>query len=148
MFIFVPKSEDIAKKAWHLIDVRGMVLGRFSTVIASLLRGKHKPIMMPGSDCGDFVVVINSDHMVLTGKKLDEKKFYWHTGWPGGIKSRTMRERLDIDSTEVVRTSVKRMLPKGALGNLQLTRVRVFKDENHTYGNHKPVLMDLGVKNA
>ncbi len=143
MFTFIPKSSDIANKNWLLVDVKDMVLGRAATKIASFLRGKHKPIMMPGSDCGDFVIVVNSDHIKLTGKKLDNKMFYWHTGYPGGIKSRNMRERLEMDSTEVIMTAVKRMLPKGPLSNRQLTRLRIFKDHNHTYDNHKPVTVNL-----
>ncbi|QEK38711.1 50S ribosomal protein L13 [Candidatus Cytomitobacter primus] len=149
MFTFVPKASDMAKRNWWLIDAKDLVLGRFSTQVACLLRGKHKPIMTPGADCGDFVVIINSDHFVLTGKKVEDKKFYWHTGYPGGIKSRTIKERLERDSTEIVMTAVKRMLPKGPLGRLQLKRLRVFKDNIHQYENHNPTVWDLkGIKNV
>ncbi|QEK38179.1 50S ribosomal protein L13 [Candidatus Cytomitobacter indipagum] len=148
MFTFVPKSIDIKNKTWWLIDAKDLVLGRFCTQVASLLRGKHKPIMTPGANCGDFVVVINSDYIALTGKKVENKKFYWHTGYPGGIKHRTIKERLERDSTEIVRTAVKRMLPSGPLGNLQLRNLRIFKDNNHSYDNHKPVVWDFFKDNA
>lgn len=143
VFTFVPKSTDIKRKSWWLIDAKDLVLGRFATQVASLLRGKHKSIMTPGVDCGDFVVVINTDHLALTGKKMEDKRFYWHTGYPGGIKNRTMKERFERDSTEIVRTAVKRMLPKGPLGRLQLKNLRLFKGPEHVCQNHKPVMWDF-----
>ncbi|USO00476.1 MAG: 50S ribosomal protein L13 [Alphaproteobacteria bacterium] len=141
--VFVPKKVDIAEKKWWVVDASQLSLGRVATQVASLLRGKHKPIMTPGVDCGDFVIVINSDHIQLTGKKWTDKRFYWHTGYPGGIKSRTMQERLDRDSTEIMQTAVKRMLPRGPLGNKQLTRLRIVKGAEHSFENHKPCVWNL-----
>ena len=129
---FYPKQSDLQKK-FLLLDLDGMVLGRVCAQIAILLRGKHKPTFTPGTDCGDRVIVLNSDRIVVTGKKLDDNIFYKHTGYIGNMKKRSLRERMTKDSTEVILRTVQSMLPKGPLGRKQLRSLHVFKDDKHNY---------------
>ena len=130
MRTFIPKSSDLSKE-YQLVDAKDMVLGRMCAKIASILKGKDKVIVTPGVDCGDKVVVINSDKLVLTGKKLDDAIHYRHSGYLGNMKEFTMRQRMTKDSTEVIRTAVKRMLGRGPLARERLRNLFVYKDENH-----------------
>jgi len=127
----IKKSE--IKRAWHLIDFNNQVLGRTATKIASLLIGKHKVGLTPHVDGGDYVVVINSDKLKVTGKKLSDKVYQRHTGYAGSLKELTLNELMQKDSTKVVWKAVRNMLPKNKLRKSRLKRLKIFKDDNHLY---------------
>ena len=140
---------DQVKKNWVLIDADNLILGRLSAIVASYLRGKHKPEFSPNMDCGDCVVVINAEKVKVTGKKMDQSIFYWHTGYPGGIKGRTLRERLNSNRPEqAIFQAVQRMLPKTALGRKMLKNLRVCCGAEHPYGAQKPTVLDVASMNA
>lgn len=132
---YQPKPSE-TKRSWHLVDISGQKLGRVATHIAKLLIGKNKPTYTPRVDAGDFVVVINSDQLVLTGNKLDNKLYQHHSGYPGGFKEATAKELMDKDSRRVVEHAVKGMLPKNKLQSPRLRRLKVYKNEEHPHGNH------------
>ena len=140
---FSPKPADITR-AWHLIDASKMPLGRLSTQVATLLTGKHKPTYSPHMDSGDFVVIINSDALVVTGNKEEDKIYYRHSGYPGGIKQRTLTEQRGIDSTKVIKTSIKGMLPKNKLQADRLLRLKVYPGAEHPHAGQQP--KEFGVK--
>lgn len=121
------------KRNWHLIDLSGKTLGRISTVIALHLMGKNKPTYSPNMDDGDFVVVINAKDIVVTGKKLAEKKYYRHSGFPGGLREENLGELMKRDPRKVIERAVKGMLPKNKLQDVRLSRLKVFKDDKHPY---------------
>ncbi|MDR3151499.1 MAG: 50S ribosomal protein L13 [Holosporaceae bacterium] len=132
------------KKDWILIDAADLVLGRLSALVASYLRGKHKPEFTPHMDCGDFVVVINAKKIKVTGNKMEDHVFYWHTGYPGGIKQRTMKERLGSEFPErVISKAVERMLPKGPLGRKMLKNLKIYADETHPHAAQQPRVLDV-----
>jgi len=136
-------------KQWFVIDANGMVLGRMATEIAKILRGKHKAGYTPHIDCGDNVIVINAEKVVLTGRKRTDKVYYWHTGYPGGIKSRTAEQLLDGNFPErVVQKAVERMVPRGPLGRQQMSNLRVYAGEAHPHEAQNPVALDLASRNA
>ena len=142
MKTFTATPADIDKK-WILIDAEGVVLGRLASIIAMRLRGKHKPSFTPHMDMGDNVIVINADKVQLTGKKREEN-YYWHTGHPGGIKSRTKAEILEGAHPErVVMKAVQRMLPGGKLSRQQMTHLRVFAGAEHGMEAQKPEVLDV-----
>ncbi|KPP91103.1 MAG: LSU ribosomal protein L13 RplM [Rhodobacteraceae bacterium HLUCCA08] len=142
MKTFSATPADIDKK-WVVIDAEGVVLGRLASIIAMRLRGKHKPSFTPHMDMGDNVIVINADKVQLTGNKRD-KPNYWHTGYPGGIKSRTTGQILDGDHPErVVTQAVKRMLPHNRLSRKQMTHLRVFAGAEHGMDAQKPEVLDV-----
>lgn len=148
MKTYSAKPSEVEKK-WLLIDAEGLVLGRLASIIANRLRGKHKPMFTPHIDCGDHVVVINADKIVLTGKKLTDKKFYWHTGYPGGIKERTMEKILGGGHPErVVEKAVQRMIPKGPMGRVQFGNLRVYAGTEHPHEAQKPVVLDVAAMNS
>lgn len=124
------------KREWHLIDLKGMTLGRATTRIATLLQGKHKPTYTAHLDVGDYVVVINAKDLVVTGAKLDDKLYQHHSGHPGGFKSRTLKEQLVKDPTKVVEHSVKGMLPKNKLASPRLQRLKIYSESEHPHANH------------
>lgn len=137
---------DIEKK-WFVIDAEGIVLGRLASVIAQRLRGKHKPTFTPHMDMGDNIIVINAEKVQITGRKREEKN-YWHTGYVGGIKSRTTGEILEGKFPERVLTqAVKRMLPRNKLGKLQMTHLRVFVGGEHNMEAQKPEVLDVASMN-
>jgi large subunit ribosomal protein L13 len=138
MRTFTPKSTDVTRN-WHLIDATDVVLGRLSTTAANLLRGKNKPTYAPHVDGGDYVVIINSDKIALSGNKLEDKKLYRHSGFPGGLSTVTYREQLERDSRRIVEHAVKGMLPNNRLAKEQLGRLRVFAGNEHTHVAQKPV---------
>lgn len=142
MRTFSPKPSDI-QRAWHVIDAEGLVLGRLSTEVARILRGKHKPIFAPHVDTGDHVIVVNADKVVLTAGKADKKIAYRHTGYPGGLRSRTYAELLATKPEEVVRRSVKGMLPKGPLGRKQLKKLKVYAGPNHPHAAQQPQTLEV-----
>ena len=146
MKTFTAKPADIEKK-WILIDAEGVVLGRLATIVANRLRGKHKPSYTPHMDMGDNVIIINADKVQMTGKKRDEH-FYWHTGHPGGIKSRTKQQILDGAHPErVVFQAVKRMLPGNRLSRQQMTNLRIYAGTEHPHEAQSPEVLDVKAMN-
>lgn len=141
------KPTDI-EKTWHVVDADGVVLGRLAAKVATILRGKHKTTFTPHMDCGDNVVVVNADKVKLTGKKRSDKVYYWHTGYPGGIKDRTAEQILEGKHPErVVYKAVERMLPKGTLGREQLKNLRVYVGAEHPHAAQQPQPLDIGAMN-
>ena len=148
MKTFSQKPAEVEKK-WVLIDAENMVLGRLASIIALRLRGKHKPTFTPHVDDGDNVIVINADKVKLTGNKYGNKKYYWHTGHPGGIKERTAREILEGRFPErVVQKAVQRMLPEGPLARQQLRNLRVYAGAEHPHAAQNPQALDVAAMNA
>ena len=146
MKTFTATPSDIEKK-WILIDAEGIVLGRLASIIARRLRGKHKPSFTPHMDMGDNVIVINAEKVQMTGKKRDEP-YYWHTGYVGGIKSRTKAEILEGKHPErIVMKAVQRMLPGGKLSRQQMTNIRVFAGPEHGMEAQKPEVLDVASMN-
>lgn len=137
MKTFTPKKEEIEKK-WWLIDADGKTLGRLATEVAILLRGKRKPGFTPFIDCGDFVVVVNVEKINVTGKKIDQKKYHSHSGYPGGIKVKTLKELLETKPEEVIRKAVWGMIPKGKLGRAVYKKLKVYKGPDHPHEAQKP----------
>lgn len=147
MKTFSAKPADIEKK-WVVIDASGLVVGRLATIIATRLKGKHKPIYTPHVDCGDNVVVINAEKVVLTGNKRNDKVYYHHTGFPGGIKERTAKFLLDGRFPErVVEKAVERMLARGPLGRKLMGNLRVYKGAEHPHEAQQPVALDVAALN-
>ncbi|MEP3244902.1 MAG: 50S ribosomal protein L13 [Sneathiella sp.] len=148
MKTYSAKPTEVEKK-WLLIDAEGLVLGRLASIVANRLRGKHKPMYTPHIDCGDNVVIINAEKIALSGKKLTDKKFYWHTGYPGGIKERTMDKILGGAHPErVIEKAVQRMIPKGPLGRVQLGNLRVYAGAEHPHEAQKPEVLDVAAMNS
>ena len=148
MSTFVQKPAEVEKK-WILIDAEGLVVGRLASIIAMRLRGKHKPTFTPHVDDGDNVIVINAEKVVFTGKKLTDKKFYWHTGYPGGIKERTMRQTLEGRFPErVLEKAVERMVPRGPLGRRQMKNLKVYTGTTHPHEAQQPVSLDVAKLSA
>jgi len=147
MKTFTATPADIDKK-WVLIDAEGVVLGRLASIIANRLRGKHKPSFTPHMDMGDNVIVINADKVQMTGKKRSDKLHYWHTGFPGGIKSRSAGQILEGKHPERVLTqAVKRMLPGGKLSRQQMTNLRVYAGADHPHDAQAPEVLDVRAMN-
>jgi len=148
MKTFSAKTAEVEKK-WILIDAEGMVVGRLAAFIANHLRGKHLPTYTPHIDTGDNVIVINADKVVFTGRKYENKKYYWHTGHPGGIKERTARAILEGRFPErVLEKAVQRMMPGGPLSNKQLKNLKVYAGPNHPHEAQTPELVDVKGLNA
>ncbi|MCH8347449.1 MAG: 50S ribosomal protein L13 [Proteobacteria bacterium] len=147
MKTYSAKPGEIVKK-WFLVDAEGLVLGRMAAEIAKILLGKHKPIYTPHLDCGDNVIVINAEKVALTGKKFEDKVYYRHTGYPGGIKSRTVRQVLESKFPErVVEKAIQRMIPKGPLGRQQLRNLKVYAGPAHPHEGQKPQVLDIASQN-
>ena len=147
MKTFTATPDDIHKK-WILIDAEGIVLGRLATIVASILRGKHKPTFTPHMDMGDNVIVVNADKIQMTGNKREDKRYYWHTGYPGGIKFRTARQVLEGDHPErVVTKAVERMITRNRLGRVQMTNLRVYAGGEHPHEAQQPEVLDLASMN-
>ena len=142
MRTYSPKPGDADKK-WYVIDANDAVLGRLSAQVATLLRGKHKPTFAPNADMGDYVIVINADKVVLTGKKLDQKIYYHHTGYVGGLKETKYRKLLAEKPEFAIRRAVVGMLPKGPLGRQMAKKLKVYAGPNHDHAAQKPVKFDL-----
>ena len=143
MKTFSIKPNDIDKR-WIVVDAKGVVLGRLASIVAMRLRGKHKASFTPHMDMGDNVIIVNADKVQLTGKKRAEKTYYWHTGHPGGIKSRTAEQLLDGKFPErVIAKAVQRMLPGGVLSRKQMTNLRVYSGSDHPHEAQNPVLLDI-----
>lgn len=131
------------ERKWYIVDAANMPLGRLASQVADILTGKNKTIYTPNVDTGDFVVVINSDKLVLTGKKLEQKKMRWHTGYIGGLKEVDYKTLMAKDSTQVVLKAVKGMLPKTTLGRKQITRLHIYKDDQHKQQAQNPEVVTL-----
>ncbi len=132
MKTYIAKEQEVVKK-WYLVDASDRVVGRMATQIAMRLRGKHKPIFTPHADTGDFVVVVNAEKVVFTGKKWDKKIYYRHTGYMGGLKEITAKKLLEKKPEEILRLAVKRMLPKNSLGRRQLKKLKIYTGPRHPH---------------
>jgi large subunit ribosomal protein L13 len=142
MRTYSPKASEI-QRAWHVIDADGMILGRLCTEAARILRGKHKPIFAPHIDTGDHVIIVNADKVVMTSNKAERERVYRHSGYPGGIKSDSYAELLARKPAELVRRSVKGMLPKGPLGRQMLTKLKVYAGPDHPHGAQSPKAFEI-----
>ena len=130
--------KDVAKQ-WLLIDAENIVLGRLASNVSKILRGKHKPNYTPHVDCGDNVIIINAEKVKLTGNKLSDKKYYWHTGYPGGIKETTAKKIIEGKNPDkIIRLAVQRMIPKGPLGRQQISNMKVYCGESHPHDSQIP----------
>lgn len=134
------KKTDIERK-WYLVDAKDAVLGRLAAKIATYLRGKNKPVFTPNVDTGDFIIVVNAEKVNLTGKKLDDKVYYHHSGYPGGIKAETARKRLSEKPEEVIIDAVWGMLPKNRLGRAMLKKLKVYRGSEHPHTAQKPEIL-------
>jgi large subunit ribosomal protein L13 len=132
------KQEALSQRRWYVIDGQGKILGRMATEIARVLRGKHKPTFTPNQDAGDFVIVINARGLKLTGAKLQDKVYYRHTEYPGGIRERSAAEMLQIKPEELVRLAVRGMLPKNRLSRKLVTKLKVYAGPEHPHSAQKP----------
>ncbi|ENR28017.1 50S ribosomal protein L13 [Brucella suis 06-997-1672] len=147
MATFSQKPAEVVKK-WVLIDAEGLVVGRLASLVANRLRGKHKATFTPHVDDGDNVIIINADKVVLTGKKYTDKKYYWHTGHPGGIKERTARQILEGRFPErVLEKAIERMIPRGPLGRRQMKNLRVYAGPKHQHEAQQPEVLDVAALN-
>ena len=148
MKTYSAKPSDIEKK-WIIINAEGLVLGRVATIIADRLRGKHKATFTRHMDCGDHVVVINADKVRVTGNKLQQQKFYYHTGFPGGIKERKWGDIIDGRFPErLLMKAVERMVPRGPLGRQQMSHLRVYAGAEHPHEAQAPIALDVAAMNA
>ena len=142
MATYTPKKSEI-ERTWHLVDAEGLVLGRMATEIAKILRGKHKATFAPHIDTGDHVIVINADKVVLTSGKAERKIVYRHTGFPGGIRSDSYQDLLAKKPAEIVRQSIRGMLPKNRLGRQQLSKLQVYAGPSHPHQAQKPIKLEI-----
>ena len=142
MKTFVPKTADINRK-WYVVDAEGLVLGRLASQVANILRGKNKPIYTPNVDTGDYVIIVNADKVVLTGKKLDQKIYYHHSGYAGGLKETKYRKLMAEKPELAVRHAVVGMLPKGPLGRQMAKKLKIFAGPEHDHAAQQPEVLDL-----
>lgn len=142
MKTFQAKKEELEHN-WYLVNAEGKILGRLATELANILRGKNKPTFTPHLDTGDFVVVINAEKVVLTGKKMKDKIYYRHTGYPGGIKEVSAEKLLAKRPTEMIRMAVKGMVPKNSLGRQMLRKLKIYAGPNHPHEAQRPVPLQI-----
>ncbi len=142
MKTFMQTKENIERK-WYVIDAEGKTLGRLATKAAHILRGKHKPIYTPHVDCGDYIIVINADKVKLTGNKLEDKKYYNHSGYPGGLRERNAKEMLQNYPEEMVERAIKGMLPHNRLGRAMGKKLFVYRGSDHKHAAQKPINLDI-----
>jgi large subunit ribosomal protein L13 len=142
MKTYSAKPGEVSRE-WYLVDAEGQTLGRLATQIADTLRGKRKPQFTPHVDTGDFVIVVNADKIAVTGNKLDQKMYHRHSGYPGGLRSRTLREQLDRRPTEVIRKAVRGMLPKNKLARRQIVKLKVYAGPEHPHESQNPKPLNL-----
>ena len=142
MKTYSAKASEIEQR-WYVVDAEGQTLGRLATRIADTLRGKRKPEYTPHIDTGDFVVVVNAEKIAVTGKKLDEKLYYRHSGYPGGLRSRSLRDELERRPTEVLRSAVKGMLPRNRLARRQITKLKIYAGPEHPHAAQSPEPLPL-----
>jgi len=136
------KNDDIQRN-WYVIDAEGKILGRLASEIAKIIRGKHNPLYTPHVDCGDFVVVVNADKVVLTGRKMSQKVYYRHSGYTGGLKEITAEKLLEKRAEDLIRIAVKGMLPKNKLGRKLNTKLKVYAGPEHPHSAQKPEALEL-----
>ncbi|MDX2260047.1 MAG: 50S ribosomal protein L13 [Hyphomicrobiaceae bacterium] len=147
MKTYVAKTGEVDKK-WIVIDAAGLVVGRLAAIIATRLKGKHKAIYTPHVDCGDNIIVINADKVVFTGRKYEDKTYYWHTGYPGGIKERSPRQILEGRHPErVIEKAVERMLARGPLQRKLMRNLKVYRGTAHPHEAQQPVALDVAAMN-
>lgn len=139
---FMANAQNVERK-WYVVDATDLVLGRLSTEVAAILRGKHKPTFTPHVDCGDFVIIVNAEKVSLTGNKLDQKMYYNHSGYPGGLRERTARTMRANYPTEMIERAVKGMLPNGRLGRQMGKKLFVYAGDEHKHEAQKPVEMNI-----
>jgi large subunit ribosomal protein L13 len=139
---FVPKTADINRK-WYVVDAEGLVLGRLASQVANILRGKNKPIYTPNVDTGDYVIIVNADKVVLTGKKLDQKIYYHHSGYAGGLKETKYRKLMAEKPELAVHHAIVGMLPKGPLGRQMAKKLKIFAGPEHDHAAQQPEVLDL-----
>lgn len=142
MRTYSPKASEITR-AWHVVDAEGLVLGRLATEVATILRGKHKPTFAPHMDTGDFVIIVNADKVVLTSSKVDTKLVRHHTGYPGGLKTRTYGQVLAARPEEAIRRTVRGMLPKNRLGNQLINKLKVYAGPHHPHAAQLPQPLEI-----
>ncbi len=142
MSTFIAKKDEIERN-WVLVDARDKVLGRLAADVASILRGKTKPAYTPHADVGDFVVIVNAGKVILTGRKLEQKTYYRHSGYMGGLKSRTARQLMEKNPEEIIRHAVKGMLPKNSLGRSMFKKLKVYAGETHPHEAQQPKEINL-----
>ena len=138
MSTYIANPQNVERK-WYVIDAEGMVFGRLASQVASMLRGKHKPTFTPNCDCGDYIIIVNADKLVFTGKKLDKKIYRHHTGYAGGLKEITYRQLMATKSEFAFREAVRRMLPKGPLGYKMAKKLFVYAGPEHNHPAQQPV---------
>ena len=136
-------TPQTAERDWYVVDAQGKTLGRLATEIASMLRGKNKPTYTPHTDAGDFVIVVNAEKVHLTGRKLDQKMYWRHSGYPGGIRGKTARKMLETKPEEVLRKAVRGMLPKNTLGRGLLKKLKIYAGADHPHQAQQPKLLEL-----
>ena len=147
MKTFSANPKEVERK-WYLIDATDLVLGRMAVVVADYLRGKHKTVFTPNQDCGDYVIIINSDKVFLSGNKLEDKMYYHHTRVPGGLKEITAKDLMKKDSRKLVETAVKRMITRNSLGDKIMKKLFIYSDDNHKHSAQKPEILDVKSMNA
>jgi large subunit ribosomal protein L13 len=140
---FVTKKEDVEQN-WYVVDAAGQTLGRLATRVASVLRGKHKPVYSPSVDAGDYVIVINAEKIHVTGRKLDQKMYYRYSGYPGGLRETTLRNLLQKRPTQAVEHAVRGMLPKNRLGRRMFKHLKVYAGSEHPHEAQQPETLELG----
>ena len=139
---FMANAQNIQHK-WYVVDAADLVLGRLSTEVATLLRGKHKPTFTPHVDCGDYVIIVNAELVKLTGNKLEDKKYYRHSGYPGGLKTRNAKTMLELQPQKVLEAAIRGMLPKGKLGDKMYGKLYVYAGSEHPHAAQKPEVYTL-----
>ena len=142
MKTFMQKKETVERN-WYVVDATGKTLGRLATQVATVLRGKNKPTYTPHVDCGDYVIVVNADKVVLTGNKLEDKKYYNHSGYSGGLRERTAKEMIEKYPEEMVERAIKGMLPHGRLGRAMGKKLFVYRGSDHKHEAQKPVALEI-----
>lgn len=141
--VTLSEKDALAGREWHIVDATGKTLGRLASEVARILRGKHKPTFSPNLDCGDFVIIINCDRVAVTGTKLDTVRYYRHSRHPGGLKSRSMREMLNLFPDRVIFEAVRGMMPKTKLGRALMKKLRVYAGDQHPHAAQTPSLLEL-----
>ena len=142
MRTFTAKKEEI-ERDWYVVDAEGQTLGRLASRIAPIIRGKHKPIYTPHLDCGDFVIIVNAEKVRVTGRKLDQKLYHRHSGYPGGLKSISLRDQLDKHPERVLQAAIKGMLPKTKLGRQMIKKLKVYAGDSHPHQAQQPKPLEL-----
>ena len=148
MKTYSAKPNEVVHK-WYLVDAENLILGRLASIVAKMLRGKHKPMYTPHIDCGDNIIIVNAEKVKLSGQKRTDKTYYWHTGYPGGIKDRTADQLLDGPHPErVIEKAVERMLPKGKLGRKQIGKLKIYSGPKHPHDAQSPETLDIAKLNS